>query len=111
MANRTPLPWKSNEDSCSIGIYMLDKDGSCGPQVAMVLTENLLSDNFDQARNDADFIVRACNAHDDLLNALEDVLSVLHGKSSGTPEQNLAALESVVASALLKAKEPPHGAP
>jgi hypothetical protein len=56
-ATFSPGPWIAHEDRLNdIGVYMVEPDGSCGPQVARVLTENIDDQTFDQARADAALI-------------------------------------------------------
>ncbi len=56
----SPGEWIAHEDDGGIGIYMREPDGTCGPQVAQVILENLvLNEDLDQARSDAMLIAAA----------------------------------------------------
>jgi hypothetical protein len=64
----TPGPWIDYEDGKGeIGIYIREDDGSCGPQIATILWENLDADVCDQARDDAKLLAAA----PDLLSACQ----------------------------------------
>lgn len=68
-ATHTPLPWVWDADD--FGIYQRAADGSCGPQIARIVTETDESETDAVNRADAALIVRAVNAHADLLAACE----------------------------------------
>lgn len=67
---RSPGEWQAYDDGTSIGIYMTDPDGTCGPQVAEVVTENLDSPQLDQARHDASMLAAAPTLYDAATYAL-----------------------------------------
>jgi len=95
MGNHTPGPWMPYEDAKSIGIYMRDDDGSCGPQVALVLTENLETDTCDQARADADLIAAA----PDLLAACIAVVETDGYVGSAIMRKRIVAMKEAIAKA------------
>jgi hypothetical protein len=66
-AKRTPEPWKRSE---RIGYTI--RITARGRGIAFIDTPSIALDHEDEAN--AEFIVRACNAHDDLLAALEGAL-------------------------------------
>jgi len=54
----------------------------------------------DEAQATAEFIVRACNAHDDLVKALENITYVAeHGDASAEGDPHETALATVLAKA------------
>jgi hypothetical protein len=76
--SHTPTPWIAKHD---VG------ESRISPKWGQFCMATFYSDNHDV---DSDFIVRACNAHDDLLAALkkcEDVIGMarLQGKLSSSP--------------------------
>jgi hypothetical protein len=76
MSKHTPGPWMTHKDSDGFGVYIVNDDGTCGPQVANVLWENLESEDgtCDQARGDAKLIAAA----PDLLAACQWAASALN---------------------------------
>jgi len=64
----------THRDANGIGIYIRAVDGTCGAQVATVLTETLLSDDDSQAVADAELFAAA----PELLKACKDVLRHPH---------------------------------
>lgn len=67
---RTPSPWKI--DDCDFGNIV------AGTRFIARLGDEF--DLDDQAEADAAFVVRACNAHDDLLAAAEEALEFVEGQ-------------------------------
>ena len=67
----TPGPWKAVRDNSHLRLQQWDvyADNGRGKLLAEVLGDN--------AEANADFIVRACNAHDDLLAALRGLTNAL----------------------------------
>lgn len=65
MSTHSPLPWTHS------GIHIASL--SLGRDV-LVASARYSSATFDEARANAEFIVRACNAHDDLLAACKKVV-------------------------------------
>lgn len=102
MATHAPLPWRSEQSECNPDYFDVWVDDGGEIRIAAVCGRST-----DEARDNAEFIVLACNAHRYLVYALRDVLAVLQGKSSGTPEQNAAVLETIVTTALAEAKGTP----
>ena len=90
----TPGPWIFSEDHYGLGIYMVEADGGCGPQVAQVLTENLETETCDQARDDARLIAAA----PDLLAACKAIL-----KEEGM-EKQMARAVMLASEAIAKAE-------
>lgn len=83
----TPTPWKVK------GGLHIEKPPS-GPQhdrdpeqpVALVYTKELTSDALKTAKANADFIVSACNSHDDLLamcKELKDIIGCIPDDTGG----------------------------
>lgn len=75
----TPLPWivrlSPRSDDCFVQGPM--PDGMAYAPEIMGDDYNGFGDN-ETKRADAEFIVRACNVHDDLVKALQDVSATLH---------------------------------
>lgn len=94
-AQHTPTPWADATPSMMV-------TSATGKTVAMVYGDDPACVADDRARANAAFIVRACNAHDHLVAALERTLSWLSsypaeaalGKE-GPYEQARAALAKV----------------
>lgn len=57
--NHTPGPWRYWQDAGSIGIYEMNRDGTCGSQIGLVLTENLDECDIEQGVADARLIAAA----------------------------------------------------
>jgi len=76
------------EDAMGVGIYLEAPDGTAGPQVAMVLTENLTGGTDEQAWADAQLLAAA----PDLLGACKHVAMFLNRKTPLPP----AGMESLV---------------
>ena len=66
--NHTPAPWYLSDSHFTKGNVILSKVDECGAHVCT------MPEFKDTAQDNAAFIVRACNAHDDLVAALEAVL-------------------------------------
>ena len=101
MTKHTPLPWVVDGDAVITqhatkrGGYQMDGT----PRVFIASMEDLTISGAERAANAA-FIVRACNAHDDLLDVCVDVdaLFLLGGELDvGSPLY--AALRAVIAKA------------
>ena len=60
----TPLPWKANDT------YLLDSNGDTIGKLNQ-------GDGLEMAKSDAAFIVRAVNAHDELIGTLHGILMAI----------------------------------
>ena len=80
---RTPGPWKKSEaENCRVIIEAPPyKDGNI---VAYVFTTMHSGEN---RQANADFIVRACNSHDELLEACNIAIHTIRSIDHNTPEQ------------------------
>jgi hypothetical protein len=67
-ARHTPIPWKQDPTG-DVGFWVI---GTSKVLVAETLNETC---SQDESAANAEFIVRACNAHADLLEACQDALS------------------------------------
>lgn len=65
---RTPAPWSINR-SPNGHVYIECKNGA---EIARMGSENMLADDS-SAKDNTEFIVRACNSHDALVALLADV--------------------------------------
>lgn len=74
-AKHTPTPW-SVSTKCPVAVE--NEDG------AIILIIAATGD-IDQGQSDAAFIVRACNAHKDLVTALEDLADTAHALLNHIP--------------------------
>lgn len=92
----TPRPWKSEEEEP----YYLVIRGPLNQRIARVYLDDAPVEDYNQVQHiNADFIVRAVNAHDDLIAALELAKPFLTA-SRGVPFGPINAL----ARAILKAE-------
>ncbi len=64
MSKHTKLPWKITDENRAGDIYIGNKD-----MHVLIVTPQLLGDSTGPAN--AEYIVRACNSHEDLLKACE----------------------------------------
>lgn len=77
MSQHTPTPWKIEE--------------SCGDIISIGGISSTASANddtdlrcwLDVTRSDAEFVVRACNAHEELISALRETLDALYNETDG----------------------------
>lgn len=100
------LPWSAHKAG-SEGWVLVMSGGIAGRIVANVNVEGgpSLSHAVMPAEDNADFIVRACNAHDELLEAAQNAANVLAALATGqlkgvTPDSPaLAQLRSAIAKA------------
>ena len=90
------------------GDFREDFEGRYSTSVAIVLGNATSGTIADET---AEFIVRACNSHDDLLAALQRIASIRKdfGSTNGMPFALLAA-EQIACDALAKAKTTPYRA-
>lgn len=110
MSNRTPLPWKAHK-AANDGWALVMSGGAHGFIVANVNIESCPSiasrglPVVMPAENNAEFIVRACNAHEDLLAAAQNAVNVLAALATGqlkevTPDSPaIAQLRNAIAKA------------
>lgn len=100
----TPTPWEAvNHSWCTTGIYAVDK--AEGGTIA-VLDIQAEADEETQPELErwmaanAEFIVRACNAHDQLAKALLDIAEDAEGSAAfGAAEDAIVALGDVARAA------------
>jgi hypothetical protein len=65
----TPTPWKAKKRE--YGIMIFSSDGSVGIAGMVTQSHEYGKDYPEEAQANAEFIVDACNSHDDFLKALE----------------------------------------
>ncbi len=106
---RTPGEWKLTGPSCpnrvsdgiDYAIYVCDDKGH--KHIIAETYSRTAEKTFHPARANAEFIVRACNAHDDLLEACEAVVSAYE---DGEPSKdNLRTNLPKIRAAISKAKK------
>ena len=113
MAEHTPTPWEVDRPGCPCG-YIFGGNGEA--YVAKVLS---LDDDVDPVASEparlanAEFIVRACNSHDELLAACEAALSATLADSwdhhRAEPFRNVVrVLKSAVSTAKGETKNGSH---
>lgn len=105
----TPTPWKIDTALDGKPIIFADADG--GHVVCQMAYERGENDYgaFTNHEINAEFIVRACNSHDDLVAALEQInVLACYGSETDTKSMDECMLEIGTAAreALAKAKEP-----
>ena len=91
----TPGPWKAykNEEKQFINIFAKSKkDGKIADRVAYVLGVEYPDTIDRKAEANAAFIVRACNCHDELLEALKDAKAEMLAFSMDVPKSVDAAI-------------------
>lgn len=99
----TPGPWTRTPEErfkhdSSAGIK-----GPNGNYLAAALDFNR-TDRDEEVEANAEFIVRACNAHDELLAALEDIIETPVGHTTADCAKDLAACIRIARAAIAKAK-------
>ena len=95
------LPWEANSTGLIYGQCQGDDDNA--PFIADVCDSPLDYTPDEQAR--AEFITRACNAHPDLVDALQDALLALNtAKNFRVRETTSYAIASRIGRALAKAE-------
>ena len=98
MTQHTPTPWNAENAAGDFQALIYGVDDPTGKTIALTYTGNA----------DAEFIVRACNAHDELVDACRAFVSlwpVLPGydKPKATPE--VITVWNMAKQALAKAEE------
>ena len=97
MADHTPTPWK---------IHSGRAQGAYGPVEAEIRGANFVTVRLgrysDQVKADAAFIVRSCNAHTQLMEALEAIL--IYAKTMDGLSAPVAAIRDTADIALKNAK-------
>jgi hypothetical protein len=98
----TPTPWLAKEDGYEIYITSPDYDDN-GYEIAIVDNLGLDGKQADLQRVNAAFIVRAANAHDELVEALEEardyVRSAALDPANSVAGKRLALLDTALAKA------------
>lgn len=74
-ATHTPVPWHIEEDGDALWIHDALNATIADVPPSMVMMDGGDYELTDEDRANAEFIVRACNAHDDLLAACEQALA------------------------------------
>lgn len=112
MAEHTPLPWELCAASKHHGPYIVGCYGSTicdlyamsNPMAASVRNGG---DSYPIAFTDADanaaFIIKACNAHDALVAALEDASAFMQGVMQERGDSGVSILIKAASAALAKA--------
>lgn len=99
----TPTPWKVSEPFKSRGWNYVEIRSAEGHTIARIILGR--DDHMDKAALErAAFIVRAVNAHDDLVTALKDLVSIVKGNPGRTGAQlakvgEIKAAEAAIAKA------------
>lgn len=107
-AKHSLLPWKISgatiiwSPSGKATVAEVSEPRGCDTVRFMELVRG--SKDFDEACANAEFIVKACNAHDDLLSALERARGCMGRLAKGTPERALAETFAEIDAAIAKAK-------
>ena len=103
--NHTPTPWKLNKAGSQKTIYINTAD-----EEGLYLADLQNCQGTETTEANAEFIVRACNSHDDLVKALKEVKEqigeVFYSQKQDNPEHDAAIdrIVSVVGEALAKAE-------
>ena len=88
MNKHTPTPWKVDGNS---DVFSGDPSKGTRKDIACIQSDNYAED--------AEFIVRACNAHDDLLEALERIVNLPIGDQFMQRAKAFADARAVIAKA------------
>lgn len=81
--NHTPTPWTIETVQTSVGfVYKIGPFPWIGDKVNHACIYVDYNNNAPTLKANAEFIVRACNAHDDLVDALEAVLEAYRDQMS-----------------------------
>jgi hypothetical protein len=100
----TPTPWLSKEDGYEIYITSPDYDNN-GYEIAIVDILGLDGKQADLQRVNAEFIVRAVNAHDDLVAVLKRVIIWGSPKDQGCHTKPFSSLLVDLEAALAKLEQ------
>ena len=74
MAEHTKLPWKLETDQhFGPGFVITSTDGGMHNRCPVVRMSSPLGEDDETLRGDAELIVKACNSHDALVKALEEI--------------------------------------
>lgn len=106
MSKHTPTPWNGCDDFITGAMH-----GRCHSSAAGVVYANHIiawmeKEDADRSANAA-FIVRACNAHDELVAALERTLEILDAWGPERRGDTLERLHERITAALSKARGTP----
>lgn len=95
----TPTPWKTekNKDAYAGGTGILPRKHS-GHYVGVMFRSN------PNEANDAEFIVRACNAHEELLEATKNAVVFLEASMVTKPTDDVSMALSHLRAAIAKAE-------
>ncbi len=102
MATHTPTPWNANESVFSANGMTEIHIGTPAMTACVVYVDKAASHKSEQESN-AQFIVRACNSHAQLVAALEMLTKALY--DSGNHDLVCLAREYIVARAALTATQ------
>lgn len=100
MSGHTPGPWIVNPFCAQVDSHAVDEDGDPIPVCQLLWPTDLRSEAETMAN--AAFIVRACNSHYELLEALEAMVSEY---VAGDHIKNLAAVAARAAIAKAKGED------
>lgn len=96
--NHTPTPWQLEQGNEHCKLF--SATGPTGWKFIGEIQTGLACDTH--YRNDAEFILRACNAHDELVDVLETCLAYV---DCGSPRSESDMVEQSIRKALAKAKK------
>lgn len=95
--NHTPLPWSTNDHGTPNNIDIICDDG-CIANVSR--WSNCIADRHSENQANAAYIVRACNAHDELVSVLHAGIALVNDPDAG--EDEARAFERLARAALAK---------
>lgn len=94
MAEHTPTPWGADK------FGSVRAEAGQGDVIAMVCTPcGVDEERWERGQVNAAFIVRACNAHDELVATLEDVQRLLAAQPHGQVTRVYARVKAALAKA------------
>jgi hypothetical protein len=97
-AKHTPLPWVCN-DECLIYGQVSSDDEPEAPFVADCAREGAAGKYTEQEQANAELIVRACNAHRDLIETLKDAATAMECTESSFMHREAEKVRAVIAKA------------